>query len=388
MKVYNAYLKILKYKLSSIIIYFILFVALSLIMIQNSSDSTKDTFVQSKGDIVVNNYDNSKLVDNFLEYMSEFCNIEWELDKELQQDAIFFREVDYIITIPKGFGEDFLAGKNPIIEKFSVPDSSDSYYIDQLIHNYFQSTDLLLKNANGITEEELISSVNDIVSENAVVHIQQEENQGKDTDNIYSFYFKLLGYSLTAMIIIMVGTIMISFNKKEIYQRSVVSPISLSSLNIQLVLGNLTFVGIAIGVFIIIGIILNPVKAITFTTLLYWCNLLVYAISILCLAYMLSFIIKSKAATDAVATIISLGGSFISGVFVDQSMLSETVLKVSSFFPTYWFVLANDTITSLSEYTRKSILPIAQYMLVELAFAAAFFSITLVLSQYKRRAEN
>ena len=385
MKVYNAYLKILKQKIRSIVIYFILFITLFIIMTKAFGESSEETFVQTKGSIVINNYDNSKLVDSFLQYLGNYCVIDYELEKESQQDALFFRQIDYIITIPKGFGEDFLAGKNPKMEKFSVPDSYDNFYIEQLVNNYLQSSDLILRNAKDITEDELIASVTDILSENTVVKMQSVE---KKEDYTFGFYYRYLGYILTAMIIIIVGTIMMSFNQKEIYQRNVVGPISLSSLNLQLILGNLTFVGIALGIFFVLGIVLDPVKAITLTTLLFWCNTFVYAISILCLAYLLSFVLKSKAAIDAVSTIISLGVSFLSGVFMVQSMLDETVLRIASFFPTYWFVLANDTIATLNKINIENIKPVVQYMLVELAFAAAFFSVTLVVSKYKRRAEN
>ena len=185
MKVYNAYLKILKQKISSIVIYFILFITLFIIMTKAFGESSEETFVQTKGSIVINNYDNSKLVDSFLQYLGNYCVIDYELEKESQQDALFFRQIDYIITIPKGFGEDFLAGKNPKMEKFSVPDSYDNFYIEQLVNNYLQSSDLILRNAKDITEDELIASVTDILSENTVVKMQSVE---KKEDYTFGFY--------------------------------------------------------------------------------------------------------------------------------------------------------------------------------------------------------
>jgi len=50
---------------------------------------------------------------------------------------------------------------------------------------------------------------------------------------------------------------------------------------------------------------------------------------------------------SAAANVFSLGSCFISGVFVPQDLMSNTVLKIASFTPNYWFVKANNSISPI-----------------------------------------
>lgn len=61
-------------------------------------------------------------------------------------------------------------------------------------------------------------------------------------------------------------------------------------------------------------------------------------------------IIKSNAKSVAmIANIISLEMSFLCGVFVEQSLHGESVLKVSRFLPAYWYIKANDILMFSTE---------------------------------------
>jgi ABC-2 type transport system permease protein len=79
-----------------------------------------------------------------------------------------------------------------------------------------------------------------------------------------------------------------------------------------------------------------------------------------------------------------LGTSFISGVFVPQELLSDTVLRVASFTPNYWFVKSNITISGLDNITAKTVTPIFYNMLIVLGFAVAALAIALVITKQKR----
>jgi len=72
---------------------------------------------------------------------------------------------------------------------------------------------------------------------------------------------------------------------------------------------------------------------------------------------------------------------------VPQAIMSKAVLSVARFLPSYWFVRANDTITELSKFTTDSLRPIYGSILIQLGFAVALFSVTLLLSKERRLSQ-
>jgi len=94
--------------------------------------------------------------------------------------------------------------------------------------------------------------------------------------------------------------------------------------------------------------------------------------------------IKSKNAISAVSNVVSLGTCFISGVFVPQELLGETVLKIASFTPTYWYVKSNNTIANIPNMQMINTLPIFINILIIIGFTLTFLAISLVLVKQKR----
>lgn len=82
---------------------------------------------------------------------------------------------------------------------------------------------------------------------------------------------------------------------------------------------------------------------------------------------------------------ISLGLCFLSGVFVPQLFLGDSVLKVVQFNPVFWFVKANETIGNLSVINQETLGPVFIDMGIVLAFAVAVFAIAMVVSRAQRK---
>jgi ABC-2 type transport system permease protein len=72
-------------------------------------------------------------------------------------------------------------------------------------------------------------------------------------------------------------------------------------------------------------------------------------------------------------------------MFVPQQFLGSAVLRVASFLPSYWYVRANDTIGSLTEYNIRNLTPVLQYMAIQIGFAAVFLAFVLVVAKRKRQ---
>jgi ABC-2 type transport system permease protein len=116
-------------------------------------------------------------------------------------------------------------------------------------------------------------------------------------------------------------------------------------------------------------------------------NALIFTIVCLSIGFLAGKYIKSGVAQSAFTNVVSLGVSFISGVFVEQELLGDTVLKIASFTPGYWYVRAVSAIRNLSAYSLGNITPVFYDMLIQLGFAAAFVIIALVSAKQKRVGE-
>jgi ABC-2 type transport system permease protein len=93
---------------------------------------------------------------------------------------------------------------------------------------------------------------------------------------------------------------------------------------------------------------------------------------------------RSRNVQNGVTNVISLGLSFFSGIFVPLDQMTDSVLSVARFTPTYWYVKNTDDIASLSSFTSASLSPIFISMLIQLGFAVAFLGVALVIAKQKQ----
>ena len=182
-----------------------------------------------------------------------------------------------------------------------------------------------------------------------------------------------------------VSTVMMSFHGLDIRRRQFASPVSSRGFNLQLILANLMFVLVYLVIFNVVGYLVNPFRRIDFSLILNWINTFVYALVILCISFFIGITVKGKNAVQALSTALSLGMAFLSGMFVPQQFLGSAVLRVASFLPSYWYVRANDTIGSLTEYNIRNLTPVLQYMAIQIGFATVFLAFVLVVAKRKRQ---
>ena len=87
---------------------------------------------------------------------------------------------------------------------------------------------------------------------------------------------------------------------------------------------------------------------------------------------------------NLIVTPVSLGISFISGVFVELSVLGDTVKKIGRFLPVYWYEDLNDMLSTYSELSKSQLNKVYTNLLLQLLFAVAFIGGALVVTKYRR----
>jgi len=386
MQAFKAYFRILKKQLPAILIYCALFVGITAISASNQKGNGSVQFNLTKVPIAIDNNDTeNEFIEGFLQYVEKYADfVELKDSDEARSDALFFREVEYIITIPEGFTEEFLAGGEVSLMKQSIPDSTVAISVDRAVNNYLNTAQTYLKYMPEISEKELNKFVLQNLSNETKVSIDRYQKEEKEnTNSYYQFFFNTLAYVIVCCFIIGVSTVMLSFSNIDIRRRNLVTPISNRKINLQLILANFIFVMGFLLLFLFAGYLSNPDKGINTNTILFWVNIFTFALTVLSLSYLIGITVKSKKAISALSTSVSLGLAFISGAFVPQEFLGESVLKVASFTPTYWYVRANDAIAALTSFRWDDIYEILGFMAIQIGFAAAIISIALVVSKRK-----
>jgi ABC-2 type transport system permease protein len=388
MQVFKLYFKLLKNSWISIAIYAFIFTALIIILSRFQGNEITD-FKQSKVKTALVNYDkDSPIVQDFIDYLKEFCDFK-DLGRDEMKitDALFFRDVEYVLTIPYNFGEEYLSGKEVAVEKKSVPDSIYTTAVDVAVNNYLNTGRSYLAAVPGITEEQLMSYIREDVNVKTEVTIDKSTRDTKSYE-FANYYFNYASYVLLSCCLLGIGMVMVTFHNIDILRRNTVAPISIKNMNAQLIGGNIIFVLAFDLLFIILSVILNKDKGITENIILYWMNLIIFSISAMAISYLIAMLIKSRQAAQAISTVLPLGLSFLSGAFVPQFLMGDFVLKLASFTPVYWFIKGNDSIAKLNGSNHENINSIFSYMLIQIGFAAALFALSLVVSKKKSQRNN
>jgi ABC-2 type transport system permease protein len=390
MQVFKAYYKILKTQLVSILIYAALFLMLTILFTSNITQNTSQFEAKKVAVMVLNEDGENSLLNGFLDYLEDYVTfVEPKKNEAAIRDALYNREVSYILRIPTGFTDRFNNNGTVSLTKQTAPDTMEAITIDNAVDNYFNMASVYRSYQPEASVEEISTYVKSNLQKKTTVQLSSEQKDTVSSGNTQNrYYFNYLGYIMIAMFITSVGTVMFSFHGLDLRRRHFASPITERDLNVQLILANLIFIMIYLVIFIIAGFVLNKNRIININTLLFWLNSFTFALVILSVSYLIGISVKSKKAISAISTAGSVGLAFLSGMFVSQELLGASVLKVASFTPVYWFVKANNAIEFVTQASWTQLSGIASYMAIQLGFAAAIISIALVVSKRKRQQIN
>ncbi len=385
MQVYKAYFKIIKKDIPQLSIYVFVFIIMAVVMSNVQFTTQKKMFVNTKTRVAIINHDkSSELVKGFTEYMNENATIvEIEDNPNKLQDALFFRDAAYIITIPAGFTENFLKDGTMTLQKTIVPQTNTTFYTDMLINRYFNTANLILTYDKEKDWDIINASIASDLSKNVTTSIDSKEEVSKGIDSKV-YLFNYLAYSLFAILILGVGTIMSVFNQPDLKRRNMSSMMKSYDMNKQIFLGNLSFLAIVWGIMMVASVVIYGKDMLTLAGLLLALNSLLFSVTALSISFLIGTLISNQNTLSAIANVVSLGFCFISGVFVPQELLGQSVLKVASFTPTFWFVKVNNTIGSIIHFQKDNLMPIFGEMLIQVAFTVAVLGVALVFIKQRR----
>lgn len=381
MTVFRTFLKVLNKNKMIIILYTVLLIGFGGINMQTSENSTN--FVASKPDVLIINEDEDiGATKNLIEYIEKNSNIkDIKNEEEAISDALFYRDVNYIIYIPKNYRQDFLNGLNPEIKVKSTGDYQASL-AKLMLDKYIKVANIY--NENNSSEEELIKNINDTLSQQAEVEVTSK----LDTDTLskVAFYYNFASYSILAGCVYIICLILSSFKEEKVRKRTIISSVNYKKYNIQLLLSNFLFAVVLLAFYVLLSIILLGNVMFTSHGLIYILNSFVFTICAVTVAFLIGNLVANKNAINGIVNVIALGSSFLCGAFVPVEWLPDSVLTIAHILPSYWYIQSNELLKTLEEINFETLKPIFANMAIVIAFAVIFAIITNIVTMKKRKS--
>ena len=380
MTVFKTFLRVLNKNKWIVILYTAMLILFGAFNMQTSNNSI--SFIAEKPDVLIINSDLEEgVTKGLIDYIKENSNIiEVDDTEEARNDALFYRDVNYIIYIPENYREDFLNGADPKIEVKSTGDYQASL-AEMILEKYVRLAKIYRENTD--SEEELLSKVKETLSENMEVELTSK----LDTDSLEkaTFYYNFANYSILAGTVYVICIVLSSFKQEKIRKRTVISSMKYKSHNRKLLLSNGLFALFLWLVYVVLSFVLVGDGMFTMHGVVYIVNSFVFTNCALTLAFLIGNFNLNKNAINGVINVIALGSSFLCGSFVPMEWLPDTVLKIAHSLPSYYYISNNEILKTLEEINFETLKPVIGNMVVVLVFTLGFTVLSNMISKKKSK---
>ena len=350
--------------------------------INQTSGNKVTNFEESKPDmLIVNNDSKNVITDGLVYYIKKHANIK-DIDTSNQDkinDAIFYRDVNFVIYIPENFGKDLKEGKEPSLKYKETGDEYASYS-RMLVEKYIKTVKTYKDYYSG---SQLIEKVNNIVENDTKVQVKSSLDTSKMST--MTAYFNFLNYALLAGCVYCITMILASLKQENVRKRTIVSSFNYRKYN-RIVLFSNAIVIVAMWIlYMILSLILFKDSMFTANGLAFVLNSLVFALCGLSIGFLIGNITTNKAAIGGIVNVVALGTSFLCGCFVPFEYMPDYVLKIAHILPTYYFVANNQLIKTVESFNIDTLKPIFINVGVVLAFTVVFVILSNYISKKKQR---
>ena len=379
MIVFKTILKILNKLKGLIILYTIMLISVTLV---NQTSGNVDSFEEVKPSVIIVNNDKSKneVTNHFIKYLENHMEVK-DIDignEEKIDDALFYRDVSLVVYIPDGFGDDLLDSKDVSVE-YKISGDKGSSYGKMLVQNYFDSFNIYNNYYDG---DELFDRLDNALN----VDVNVEVKSKVDTNSLSRMarFFNFLNYAILAGCVYSISMILASLKSENVRKRTIVSSYDYKKYNrIVLEACSIVIIGMWI-LYMILALIIFKDLFISMNGLWYVINSFVFSLCSLCIGFLIGNITQNKGAISGVVNVVSLGSSFLCGCFVPFEFMPDYVIKIAHIFPTYYFVINNEALKVMDNFSLSSVSPLIFNMGIVLIFGVCFVIITNYVSKKKQ----
>lgn len=375
MIVFKAFWKIIKKNKGLIILYTVMLIVFGGM---NFKQSEKDNnFSSSKPEIVViNNDKNGILANNLVTYLNNNTIVKDKKSEDDILDALFYRDINYIIEIPENYTIDVLNNNNPSINIQSTGNYGAAL-AEMILQKYLNVQNIYSMNEKDA--KKIISNINESLKIDTKVSV----NSKVDTDvaSKVSRFYNFASYSLMAVILFGVCLVLSSFKKETINKRTLISSMNYKKHNFLLTLSALSFTLIFWLVYAVLGSILLKNSILNITGVFYLINMLLFSLTTLCLSFIIINLTTNKGAINGIINVISLGPAFLCGAFIPTIWLPKVALNIAHIFPAYYYVNTNDYLSNLESFNLENLKPVLNNFVILFIYVIVFIVINNLLTR-------
>lgn len=386
MPAFKLFLQIVNSKKYMIILYYSIFLMIFLLISVLTAQSAEGQYEETSLNVGVIDRDHSVMSKGLLAFLDDSHSLTVINDeKNAMQDALYRQEVSCLLIIPKGFGSKFASDGSIPLQSVSSPDNAQAGpLITSQLEDYLGNVSVYM--ASGSTEEEALASARSLASIRTDIAFQDGQ-QVTRKDQLPGSYYYFLFYSYISLCIMLscICPVLVVFYQPDVYRRCICSGTKLRAFNLQLALGTLCFTLFLLISLLTIGFALSHGE-VTFTQA-GWIilNAAAFTLCATALTYLCGYIAKNDMAVAGLANTIALSLCFLGGIFVPLELISSKVLAVSRLMPTYWYMTITRTLFVNPDLTAADTMRLWQGLGLQLGFAAAVFSIALLVSRRRRQ---
>lgn len=379
MIVFSTFWRIVKKYKGTILLYTVMLIMFGGINL--TSNSTNDMFTPTKPNIfIVNKDSNMGLTKNLINYLKKNTNVvSLEDDEEKINDALFYRDISYVIYIPKNYSKDVLDKKDVTIDIKSSKDYTSSL-TEMMLDKYLNVQSNLVNITNN--QDELVNMINNTLDVNSEVVVSSK------LDNSYlnrvSRYFNFGSYSLLAVIIFIVTLVINSFKENTINKRIIVSSFNYKKHNSLLMLSSFVYSLIVWVLFSLLSVILLGKDMICLRGILYFFNTFMFVMPTLSFGILISTLVNNKDSIGGIVNVVSLGSAFLCGAFIPTEYLPKIVLSIAHVFPAYYFIDSNNLLSSMEIINFSNLIPVFINYFVLIIFMLIFIVVNNYVLKKKR----
>lgn len=320
-----------RYKIMVIIVTF-LFFGIAVLFAQNQS---ADVFETRSMDIKIVNQSDSEIADGLIDYLSTNNEVDVVSDYDRDQvvEEVYLMEISGAVIIDENIESKFVNGASAV-EILTDPRGGGSIHLNNEVSKYFRFLNADYNYTGTVDTKNTLSTLGHGVP----VNIANPEDAAEASDfEGMKFYTNFAGYIIMLLLLLFIGNIMTEFNKPELRDRVRVSPMKTVSYTTQIISAQsimglfsvliLFFGGIFIRWDSLDGVPLDKI----------FVALLLISLFTLALQFVISALTTNKFLINGIANFISIGMAFLSGIFIPEEVLGETVQNIARFLPLYHF---------------------------------------------------
>lgn len=375
MTVFKAYMKIAKKNIWLILMYMGIFIAVTVMFQAFAGDREREYTAQSVSVGVITE-DRGSAAQSLIRYIGSINEVtELSDDREILQENLFYRNVEYIVRIPDGFMESCILGDEKL-QVTTVPGTYSGYYVERQITNFINFARTYA--AAGFSEEEISGAMEQ--RESAQVELTGQNGGG--AEQAYAFYYRYLPYLILCVLCYVMGYILMGFRRGSLPDRMAASAVPARRQKLEGLLAS-GVIAIALwGICILLSVVIYGSELLDSGKVhLYFANSFALLLSALALAYLVGSLVKNSDGLSGIVNILSLGMCFTCGVFVEMDLMSSGVRKAAQFLPVYWYETVNNLLSDYKTISGNIMPEVMGGIGIQLVFAVAFVCVTLAVSK-------